>query len=295
MENIIYLLAEFSYEFLLFIALAILTLICVYTGIWIITKRRYGVVDTQLPSGPVKAYLNAMIYDAEQLRAQLFGILGAALPPDRVQFSTPIVVQAAAPVSASPVDSGKLAELEAKLTEQMKALDSLTNAKSQLEKDLADARSKVGGPAGANTAQTIELKKAEEKIKVLESRLAEYNVIEDDLANLKRFQQENQQLKKALASAGVAAPSGGKNPAAAPESAPSSTPSSAAAASAEPVAAEQEMAMPEAAMPEPAGEPAQEAGGPQMAEPKVPHPATGGTGEKAEEDLVAEFEKMLKG
>ena len=320
MENLIYLLAEFSSEFLLFLALGIFILVCIYAAFWIVHKRRHGVIDTQLPSGPVKAYLNSMIFDAEQLRLQLFGILGAQLPPEKMAMVPQQVV------ISGPVDSSKLGELEGKLAEQMRALEAMTQTKAQLEKELADSKKNMGVP-GANTQQAIEMKKLEEKVKLLESRLAEYNVIEDDLANLKRFQQENAALKKALASAGGSMP-GGDNKPPGPGPGDSSGPPAAGGASGaasveasgdtaagapgDSMVAEPEVSAESAApssepesVPEPQGEASANsllsavsskseipAGSPQVPEPKVTSP--GGGSEKSEEDLVAEFEKMLK-
>src|SRR6185437_13812316 len=71
----VYLFSKFTSEALLFEALIIFTLIALYSAFWLLRKRKYGVVETQVPASVVKYYLNELIVDAEQLRAQLFGLL----------------------------------------------------------------------------------------------------------------------------------------------------------------------------------------------------------------------------
>ncbi|MEK7692360.1 MAG: hypothetical protein AAB425_15200, partial [Bdellovibrionota bacterium] len=102
------------------------------------------------------------------------------------------------------------------------------------------AGANISSEGGGNQAALMD------KIKSLEDRLAEYSVIEDDLANLKRLQQENTQLRGELDALKAGGGGAGAGVAAA-----------AAAAKAEPVAenteaaAEEEPVEKEAAKPEP--------------------------------------------
>jgi uncharacterized coiled-coil protein SlyX len=233
---------------------------------------------------------------------------------------------------ADPDATKKLAQLELKFTEQSKTLELLNDEKTKLEKELTDARNNApssgsaseGGNSGEESAT---ISKLQQKIQDLESRLAEYNVIEDDLANLKRLQQENAQLKAQLsgkegstpaASATTrAAPSPAETPAAeapAPaKSAPAPTPL---AATSDPVDLSEASAQPTApdasASLESSSEDVFESLAGQIesslqeslstsstpAEGQGPNAAPSSTKsetENAEADLVAEFEKMLKG
>ena len=192
------------------------------------------------------------------------------------------------------------------MADQTRSMETILADKARLEKELADARTKGGGASP-------EVAKFQEKIQTLEGKLAEYSVIEDDLANLKRLQQENSQLRAALASKGgtVAAPS--VSP---PVAAPVAAPATAIAAIAKPAVAEApsfeglvdhvEASLQAETLPTnnplddlPGNDPMESlralaATPPAAAAPTTPVaiPANA-TSAKSDEDLVAEFEKML--
>lgn len=298
----VYLFSKFTAEALLFEALAITLLSAGYAAFWILRKRQHGVIQRpEMPSGVVKGYLNELIFDAEQLRAQLFGLLAStgvhvAAPAATTGASTTVTT-----VIQDPEILKKVSLLEGKMAEQAKAMDSIVADKARIEKELQEARTKGGSPGGPDPM----VPKLQEKIQSLEGKLAEYSIIEDDLANLKRLQQENAQLKSQLAQGAAAAPA----PVAAAPAAP------AAKASA-----------PKAAAPAPAPQPAEVSpldaltiGGEAPAAPladaafeglvdqvedslKPSAPAASAetaasapAAAKSDEDLVAEFEKMLSG
>ena len=311
----VYVFSKFTQEALVFEALFIFSLICGYAAFWILRKRRLGAIDENpVPVGLVKVYLNTLINEAETLRAQLFGLLSASGHsallqgmPQRAALTAP---PAGAGVSMDPALLGRLAELETKIADQSKTMDAVLAEKMRIEAELAKA--KLGGGGGGDS----ELKA---RLQELEARLAEYSVIEDDLANLKRLQQENAQLKAMLAGAGGAAAVAAAAPAPAPSAAPAAEPPMAAASEPEPAPPAAEAApvtddalaalaaaaepAPEApleapAPPEPSPmammdatpEPAPAAEAAPAAEPAPAAAAEGGGGDQ---DLVAEFEKML--
>jgi hypothetical protein len=188
MTSWVYIFSKFTPEALLFEALIICLLLCVYTAFWVLKKRRYGSVETNLPSGPVKSYLNELISNAEHIRLQLFGLLSS---PEYSRGSQSIFGGGPDPETVK-----KLAQLEIKLAEQSKSLELATEEKSRLEKELAGSGGSSGGAPLTGDAGL------QKRVQELEGRLAEYSVIEDDLANLKRLQQENAQLKAQLAGKG---------------------------------------------------------------------------------------------
>lgn len=230
MASWIYLFSKFTPESLLFEALAIFILVCTYTAFWILRKYKYGSVAEAIPASVVRDGLNQLIGDAEALRAQLFGIIassgqnpsgamsgaqlsGAALDPALLaSFSSQRGATAPAP-AADPELKSKLAAFEAKMAEQSRQLETIQSEKMKLEQDLVQAKAVTPSSGGGPTSDSEKLK---DKIANLEARLAEYSVIEDDLANLKRLQQENLSLKTALASkpdsAGAALNPLGNNP-----------------------------------------------------------------------------------
>jgi hypothetical protein len=210
MASWIYLFSKFTPESLLFEALAIFLLICTYTAFWILRKYKYGSLAEAIPASVVKDGLNQLIGDAEALRAQLFGILANAGGTDGAHPASLAGVKnldpallatltaqrsAASPAAADPELQSKLVAFEAKMAEQTRLLETIQSEKTRLELDLLQA--KAASPAAGGVFPDAD--KLKDKVAALEARLAEYSVIEDDLANLKRLQQENAQLKSALA------------------------------------------------------------------------------------------------
>jgi hypothetical protein len=209
MASWIYIFSKFTPESLLFESLGIFLLICAYTGLWILRKYKFGIAADEIPSSVVKSGLNQLIGDAEALRAQLFGMM-AENAETSAAFAGGAPGTDAGPSVAHPTASShtlhtaggndpevlkKLAAFETKMLEQAKLLETMQAEKAKLEQDLVKVKASGVG-AGASTPDAEKLK---DKVASLEARLAEYSVIEDDLANLKRLQQENTQLKTALA------------------------------------------------------------------------------------------------
>lgn len=304
MTSWVYIFSKFTPEALLFEALAILLLICGYTAFWILRKRRFGVIDQSMPSGPIKSYLNELIGNAEQLRLQLFGLLASS------DHSASQLYRLAGPTSApnpgnpappsDPEIAKKLSTLETKVLEQLKALEAMAADKSRLERDLAEAMRGVA-PAAAGSASNEEnsglTAKLQQKIQDLEGKLSEYSVIEDDLANLKRLQQENTLLKTTLTAKGIPIPLSGspvlpstaiptQPPAATPKEASLPPPESAADVFAGLTGPVEDSLTAATATSAPPSE---------ATDPPSPSSPVKNENEKAEADLVAEFEKMLQG
>ena len=227
MTSWVYVFAKFTPEALLFEALLISILVASYAAFWVLHKRKFGALHSGVPTGVVKDYLNELIVDAERMRAQLFGILaGRDLPVSAMNPGTDYAHTAASlNFSDDPAMAKKLLLLEAKMAEQSMAMDRLIAQKTEMEVALAAAKSAppaTGSTAApVNTAATAEL---ENKIKNLESKLAEYSVIEDDLANLKRLQQENAQLRAQLNGKGTISPTAEPSITSSPAPAPTPAP-----------------------------------------------------------------------
>ncbi len=276
MESWIYIFSQFTPEALV-LELGVIFILCGgYAVFWILRKRKFGVANKVLPSGPVKAYLTELIGHADLLKSQLFGIM-ATDDPENSRGS----------------DFGRiLANLDAKLDAQGKAIADLSSNGVPMAGQQAPVAPAAGSHTGGATSDA-DVATLKDKVEHLETRLAEYSIIEDDLANLKRIQQENNELRATLK-----ALNGGGN------AAPVTVDTARTAAAAAAIAADEAAAIPttSAAAAEPAFElPSRESA------PLVPTPepaldaASGGEAshrvpEQAEEDdLVKEFEKMLQG
>ncbi len=299
MTSWIYVFSRFTPEALLFEALGIFLLCAAYAAFWVLKKRKHGVLGMHAPATAVKGYLSDLIVDAEQLRAQLWGLLGAegsgaAFTIDPSKFTAVTAApstNASAAAGGDPAAATQMVALESKMLEQAKAMETIMGDKTRLEKELAEARAGAKPGAGGG-GPSADLSKLQEKIALLEAKLAEYSVIEDDLANLKRLQQENAQLKAQLG--GAPAPAPAATPAQAVQANPPAPEATAAADAAfEGLVdqVEQSLAAPEAT-PAPAEAPPAPA---EAAAAQAPTEATSppAGGDKSDADLVAEFEKML--
>lgn len=337
MQDLIQFLNNFTHE-ILYIQFGLLLLLFVAIAmVWAYNRKKYQELSHQIPAGVVKSYLDSIIQNSTSLKSSLFrgggldltqGIpsvlpIGGLKGGDSVSVDSEMLNQKNAEIAALHAKlseknrtvadlEGRIKELESSkpqgspdaarevgaLKNQVKDLEAkLKGAQEALEKAKAGAGAAAGG---GDAALKKELETVTKERDELKERLQEYEIIEDDLANLKKLQQENDQLRKALEAAGVEAPASElpkkdkpapKAEAAAPEAAAAPAPAAAApepeaaAPAAEPEAPAAEAAAPAepaAAAPEAAAAPAAAGNAPETAEQG-----------KSAEDLLSEFEKML--
>ncbi len=288
MDAIVYLVSKFSTE-LLAAQVALLSLFtCLSLYFWL-ARRRKSYMNDWVPAALVKSYIDKVDQDEREIRMRLFGVESphAAVPTH----------QQAAPVQQVIVQGGTdpnlVRELEAlraqlgtadmRASEFDKMIQVLKAEKAALEQKLKEVP--AAAPAAGGGVNPAELEAAKKQMEDMKAKLAEYEVIEDDLANLKKYQIENKALQEKLA----AFEKGG-------------APATAAAPAATPVAAP----VVAAAAPTPAPTPAPVAAAPAVAEVPKPAdaaapaaaaagttPAAAGAAKGKEEDLLSEFEKML--
>jgi hypothetical protein len=170
-------------------------------GFYLFRRRRYGVAGKQIPDHVVKAFLFEILSLSEGFKRQLFGQAPLEGGPG-ITAEAMVAARAAAGAFAGPAAAqagGNDAALQAQLAGLATKNDELTKLVQALTADKKSLEDKLKAAAAAGTAPPAgddsELKA---KITNLEARLAEYEVIEDDLANLKRYQQENKQLKATI-------------------------------------------------------------------------------------------------
>ncbi|MBC7386849.1 MAG: hypothetical protein H7301_11900 [Cryobacterium sp.] len=211
MDAWVYLFSKFSHEALLFEALALFAGLAGYAIFYLIRKRKYGVAGKDVPSNIIKAYLSQLMVDAEEMNVQLFGLLGRGEAQPRAfgmihaSTDTHHAAVSAAPSSVDPGALEKLKELEKRLAEQANALDTVLNEKMKIEEELATAKAdarETGAPLETRSSDGNDKGPLQDRVNQLEAQLAEYAIIEDDLANLKRLQKENKVLKQQIADAG---------------------------------------------------------------------------------------------
>jgi len=295
-----------------------LIIFAVFVWIWFYNRKKYHHLKHQIPASVVKNYLDSIIQNSTALKSSLFRGGGlevdaqgvpSVMPLSDLPNSTEINVG----TNSSGDDSALRAEvskLQAQLAEKENVIKDLENKNTELggevkakqerieelEALLAKAQSEADSGSGdAEAAQKVEeLQKERDQ---LEEELKQFEIISDDLADLKRLKQENAQLKKSLEEGGGAAPEMAEEAAEpAAESAPVIEDSQPQEEPAEEVApAIEEPTAEEAPSAEEQSESAP------VEQPQGAAPESEGSEEdskeeadtKSPEDLLSEFEKML--
>lgn len=319
MESIRLVLTQFTDE-TISISLAVLFVVfAVLIAYWFYNRRKFHQLSHQIPASVVKNYLDSIIANSTALKSSLFrggGLeMGEGIPS--------IIPTSDLPSGGVAVGSDQNEELASKNAE-IANLKSMLNQKDgtidELEKMLEAARASNGGGISDEEAGVLrseveslkaQLEEANQKLAnagsgeggdnseilgqldsvtkerdELKERLMEYEIIEEDLANLKKFQQENEQLKNTIAQLkGEGAPSEEVPAEPAPEPEPE------AVAEPEPVV--------EAPAPEPPPEvsaeenPAADDAATEAASEENPDVPSNDGEQKSAAELLSEFEKML--
>jgi len=256
----------------------------VFMWVWIYNRKKYNHLKHQIPASVVKNYLDSIIQNSTALKSSLFRGGGLDVDPSSIPSVMPLSdLPGETAVGIAPVGGGddsalraEVARLQAEVSQKQNTITELENKNTELEGIvkakqerieelealLAQAQEGGGAPAVDTSAIEKERDDAVEQLK-------QYEIISDDIANMKRLQQENAQLKAALEAGGGAAAEVAAAPAEAPT--PEPTPEPAAAPELAPVDEEPPAPEPEVAAAPPAAE----------------------SDDKSPEDLLSEFEKML--
>ena len=121
----------------------------------------------------------------------------------RVLASQPVsVVASASPatgtVSAAPAADGAAGGADPQVVSELQKTVAEREARiEQLGKELEQARAATAAPGNAGADE--EMAKLKAKLDELQARLAEYEIIEDDIADLSMFKDENGRLKEEIA------------------------------------------------------------------------------------------------
>jgi hypothetical protein len=309
LADLIAVITESTGDTMIISSLIMLLVLGTLISVWLYNRRKFHNLSHQIPASIVKNYLDSIIQNSTALKSSLFrggGLeIGQGIPsvvpttdlkPGSVSAASPEEInQKNAEISSLNSRLGDkdrlIADLEKRLSDAAKAgggsailqqeVDRLQGEKKTLEErikaleaELANAKANVGDP-GALDAITKERD-------ALKERLVEYEIIEEDLANLKKLQQENENLKKEIEAlkGGAAAPAPAPTPE--PEPAPPPPP-------------EPPPPTPEASPPEDDLEAAMAAAieGSSDEEPAEEEGEGEGEDQKSAEELLSEFEKML--
>lgn len=203
MEAIALVFSKFSEE--LIAAQLALLLVCTGTALYLLLVRKKKKESAEwVPAAIVRAYLDRVQAEEREVRMKLFGELSATYG-----IPNPTTAPLAAALGTTVSDPSLLRELEAlraqlALSDQrviefdrnMNALKAEKAALEQRLKELAAGAGSAGAAgAGPGSPEFVALQKEAQDLK---EKLQEYSVIEDDLANLKKFQKENEQLRQRI-------------------------------------------------------------------------------------------------
>lgn len=230
---------KFGPEVLVILFGMLIILSTLFLWLWFSNRRKYHNLKHAIPANVVKNYLDSIIQNSTALKSSLFRGGGLELDLESVPSVMPVgklsggesLAVSGAPATAIMEElnqkKAQLASLEAQLSSLQAAHRELEEKYSQSESKLATAEARIreleallaqkgdevvaGAVAGAGEADEAlkaELEEVTKERDEIRDRLKEFEIISDDLANLKRLQQENDQLKKSLAAqgGGIAAP-----------------------------------------------------------------------------------------
>jgi len=320
-------LTDFGQEAMIIIIGLLILVLGIIIIYWLYNRKKFHELSHQIPASVVKNYLDSIIQNSTALKSSLFrggGLeLGQGIPSvlpvenlKRTTVTTGISEEELNQKNAEinrlkqqlSEKNGIIQDLETQLRSagdpnaSAKEIKKLQEEIVELKKQLveADKKAQEAKELGAKNASSDEMQSKLNVITAerdeLKERLMEYEIIEEDLANLKRLQQENEQLRKsleALKGTGAAAATPILAEAAATsEAEPEPEPEPELESEPEPETAAQ--------MPEDIAEPE-----PKAAASAEPEPAEEGVtteaadsgkmaeDQKSAEELLSEFEKML--
>lgn len=193
---------------------------------WFYNRKKFHQLSHEIPASIVKNYLDSIIQNSNSLKSSLFrggGLdIGNGIPsvmpignlPSATNISMGSVGEEVSQKNAEISSlTQKLNDRQKQIVDLEKTIQDLSSGKGGntelplLKKELSAAQEKIKDlemrlSKGASGGEELRLKKELESITLerdeIRERLKEYAIIEEDLANLKRLQQENDQLKAEL-------------------------------------------------------------------------------------------------
>lgn len=248
-ETIRLILTKFTDETITVFSLLLLITMVGIIIYWFYNRKKFHQLSHEIPASVVKNYLDSIIQNSNSLKSSLFR--GGGLD---IGNGVPSVVPVGDLPSSSSIHVGlgseeisqknaEVAALHQKLSDRQRQIQDLEKtiqdlsagkglgAESEmLKKDLAQTQQRVRDleaqlaeamtRAGGDPNIQKELASITSERNEIRERLKEYAIIEEDLANLKRLQQENDQLKAELAALRKGAPAAPVVAAAAPVAPP---------------------------------------------------------------------------
>ena len=227
-ETIRLILTKFTDETITIFSLLLLVTMVGIIIYWFYNRKKFHQLSHEIPASVVKNYLDSIIQNSNSLKSSLFrggGLdIGNGIPSVVQVGDLPSSMNIGVGAGSEEVSqkNAEIAALHQKLSDRQRQIQDLEKtiqdlsagkglgaeseilkkdlAQSQqrardLESQLAEAMTRSGGDPNIQK----ELASVTSERNEIRERLKEYAIIEEDLANLKRLQQENDQLKAELA------------------------------------------------------------------------------------------------
>lgn len=231
-ETVINSIDKFGPEILVIQSGFLVILSTLFLWLWFSNRRKYHNLKHAIPANVVKSYLDSIIQNSTALKSSLFrggglevGAIPSVMPLQNLMGGDGLAISGAPSTALLEELNQKKAminsleaqlsslqnahrEVEGKLLNADKGLPVDDGKIKELEKEIARLKALAsqapsGGAGGGNDdALKKEIKDVSKERDEYRDRLKEFEIISDDLANLKRLQQENEQLKRSLASGG---------------------------------------------------------------------------------------------
>ncbi len=221
-DSLINYLDKFGPEVLVIQSGFLVIIATLFLWLWFSNRRKYNNLKHAIPANVVKNYLDSIIQNSTALKSSLFR--GGGLDIGSVPSVMPLVQLSGGDglaVSGAPSTAlleelnqrkAQIAALEAQLQASQNAAREWENKFNKSQQELAAALAKIkeleallAASKGGTGDEAIkaELAMVTKERDEIRDRLKEFEIISDDLANLKRLQQENEQLKRSLAAKGA--------------------------------------------------------------------------------------------
>ena len=226
-ETIRLILTKFTDETITVFGLLLLITMFGIVVYWFYNRKKFHQLSHEIPASVVKNYLDSIIQNSNSLKSSLFrggGLdIGNGVPSVVPVGDLPSSLNIGFGSGSEEINqkNAEIASLSQKLGDRQKqiadlerTIQDISSGKGPgpelelLRKDLAQSQQKVRdleaqlaeamNRSGGDVAIQKELASVTTERNEIRERLKEYAIIEEDLANLKRLQQENDQLKSEL-------------------------------------------------------------------------------------------------
>jgi len=215
-------LTKFTDESIAIIISLLVILLVLMVVYWLYNRRQFQQLSHQIPASVLKNYLDSIIQNSNALKSSLFrggGLeLGEGIPsvmpvadlgrgsvqqgdPEEVKRLGAEIAQLKSTVSEKEQIIMELEDQLRQMESVSKESGSADDAKHKkeietLKKEIESIKSETAGAGDETAKQLVEITSERDELK---DKLIEYEIIEEDLANLKRLQHQNEELKKSLA------------------------------------------------------------------------------------------------